>query len=386
MRGVELARSSEELVLAFAERCREDLVILPAVTMVERLCADALVLAERRIEVRLADRLDGPVRERLTGLLDIMPGGRLTRFVWLRRFESGSRSNAAVRLLDRLEFLRDLDVPRNVLSGIPVHRVARLRRHGERYLARVLRDNISEDRRLAVLAVCAVEWRAAIADALVETHERIVARTWSEAKRHNDALVTGPEADIPGILRRFANLGIALLEAGDDARAIVRAVSSQAGPDGLRALVEEAERAGAALGGGPLDHVDRGWNRFRRYAPRMLKALQIDAAPVSAALTVELAAVRDGRKPLAGPPAFVRANSKWAALLARRPADARLREVAAMFHMRDAFRSGDMWLAQSRRYGDMKVILAPPPDEAAGLLLDLYGRLPQTRITDIMLV
>nr|QTX14580.1 Mobile element protein [Klebsiella pneumoniae] len=39
----------------------------------------------------------------------------------------------------------------------------------------VLRD-ITSDRRWAILAVCVVEWEAAIADAIVETHDRIVGK------------------------------------------------------------------------------------------------------------------------------------------------------------------------------------------------------------------
>jgi hypothetical protein len=33
--------------------------------------------------------------------------------------------------------------------------------------------------------------------------------------------------------------------------------------------------------------------------------------------------------------------------------------VAVLFHLRDAFRSGDVWLAHSRRYGDLKQVLVP---------------------------
>lgn len=39
--------------------------------------------------------------------------------------------------------------------------------------------------------------------------------------------------------------------------------------------------------------------------------------------------------------------------------DTRLWEVAVLFHLRDAFRSGDVWLARSRRYGDLKHALVP---------------------------
>ena len=76
--------------------------------------------------------------------------------VWLRQFNVGSNSAVAVRLLERLEFLQDIELSADVLSDIPPHRVSRLRRQGERYFADGLRD-ISGDRRLAILAVCVIE-------------------------------------------------------------------------------------------------------------------------------------------------------------------------------------------------------------------------------------
>ena len=59
------------------------------------------------------------------------------------------------------------------------------------------------------------------------------------------------------------------------------------------------------------------------------------------------ATVRRGR------PAFLRPNSRWGRLLRTQP-DHRLWETAVLFHLRDAFRAGDVWLARSRRYGDIR--------------------------------
>ncbi|ESZ15368.1 hypothetical protein X737_22810 [Mesorhizobium sp. L48C026A00] len=100
------ARSNEDLAQRFVARWRETLTILPAVSTIERLCADALVDAERRIETRIAEKLDAGARERLDGLLTEMLAGNISRFILLRKFELGNNSAAANRLLDRLEFLR----------------------------------------------------------------------------------------------------------------------------------------------------------------------------------------------------------------------------------------------------------------------------------------
>lgn len=49
----ETARSNEDLVKRFIGECRRTQTVLPSISTIERLCADALVAAERRIETRI---------------------------------------------------------------------------------------------------------------------------------------------------------------------------------------------------------------------------------------------------------------------------------------------------------------------------------------------
>jgi hypothetical protein len=157
------ALSREGMVRGFVEECRRRQIILPGLTVIERHCADALVVAERRINARIAARLDSAMRHCLDDLLQEEMDNRTSRFVWLRQFEVGKNSADTNRQLDRLEFLQRIALSSTVLSGIPAHRIARLHRQGERYFTDGLRD-ITSDRRLAILAVCVVEWAAAVAD------------------------------------------------------------------------------------------------------------------------------------------------------------------------------------------------------------------------------
>ena len=171
------AQSNEDLVRRFVEACHRTRTILPATTTIERLCADALVDAERQIEARIAERVPPGLRRDLEHLLEETVDAGVTRFVWLRQFEPGSNSADANRLLDRREHLRRLDVPEGLFHDVPAHRITRLRRQGERYFADGLRE-LPDNRRLAILAVCAFEWEMFLADAVVETHDRIVGRTY----------------------------------------------------------------------------------------------------------------------------------------------------------------------------------------------------------------
>ena len=211
----EPARSNEGLARRFVEECRHRQVILPGPSVLERLCADALVAAERRIETRIAAGLDDAMRRQLDCLLTGEVDGGMSRFVWLCRFEVGRNSADINGLLDRLEFLQGFELPSGLLDTVPPHRIARLRRQGERYFAEGLRD-IPSDRRLAILGVWVVEWRGAIADTVVETHDRIVGQTFRSAKQRSDARLQEPRTVLQDTLHSFRLLGAALLEAKGD--------------------------------------------------------------------------------------------------------------------------------------------------------------------------
>ena len=85
--------------------------------------------------------------------------------------------------------------------------------------------------------------------------------------------------------------------------------------------------------------------------------------------------IRDGRSHDT-PRTFLRPTSKWHRYLDAQPrGDKRLWEVAVLSHLRDGFRSGDLWLPRSRRHGDPTQALVPLPtstiDTALAVPLDV---------------
>lgn len=441
----ENATTNHDLARRFVDECRRTKTILPGVSVIERLCADALVAAERRTDSAIVARLDELLKAHLDALLTEMVDGKVSRFVWLRQLEVGRNSADASRLLDRLEFLQEINLSPDILSGIPPHRVSRLQRQGERYFADGLRD-ISSDRRLAIIAVCVIAWHAALADAVIETHDRIVGKTWRGAKKLCDAKISDAKTAVQDTLRAFKSLGAALLDARSDGAPLDQATELACGWERLEGLVASAAELTDTMAAAPLAHVGQGYHRFRRYAPRMLRALDIQAAGVATPLLQAVTLIADDEKPEVLPVGFLRRGSKWHRHLnAQEEDDHRLWEVAVLFHLRDAFRSGDIWVSHSRRYSDLKQVLVPAeavkdiprlvvpldpeawladrkarmtdglarlakaaragaipggsiengilkldrlsaavPEEADDLVLDLYDRLPAIRITKLM--
>jgi Domain of unknown function (DUF4158) len=326
-----LARSNEALARAVIEEFRRRKIIVPGATTVERLCAAALVVAERRIVARMAARLDGATRIQLGALIEEKADERMSRFVWLRQIEPGGNSADVNRLLDRLDTLRAIDLHQAVAEGVPAHRVTSLRRQGERYYADGLRD-VPENRRLAILAACVLHWRAMAIDK---------------------------------VLGELADYGAVILAAHEDEADIGAAVEGHRGWPSFRALVDQAATLTRHLVADPLDFVTEGYARFRRFAPRLLETLAFEgkqsAKPLLAAIETLKALNRRGVSavPADAPLGFLR--PKWRKRVVKDGViDRPLFETAILFEIRNALRSGDLFLPESRRHRDIEDDLVAP--------------------------
>ncbi|SFE97026.1 Transposase and inactivated derivatives, TnpA family [Marinobacter sp. DSM 26671] len=445
--AAEQAHSNEGLAREVVAQMRLRRIVVPAPSTVERLCADALVAADNRISRRIADRLDNTTVDRLTALLSETTVTGVTRFVWLRQHEPGSNSRVVNGLLDRLERIVDLELSPSLLQGVPSHRVARLRRQGERYYADGMRD-LPTHRKLAILVVCGVEWHGAIGDAIVETHDRIVGRLYRASERFRDDQINDQRALIQQTLKTFSEVGASIIAAREAGEPVDTAIEQDCGWEVFNRLVEDATAVNAKVGADPLDFVNSGYARFRRYAPRFLNTLAIEGAqsagPILKAINALQQLNRSNNRGLPNNLPIAFARPKWRKRLQR--TDRRTWETAILFAIRDAFRAGDIWLKNSRRYAEPSKELIPvnavatssalavpldpldwltqrkqvlaqafeatgeaarrdrlpngliqdgvlklsklekqAPDNAHQLVMDLYRRVPQTPVTDILL-
>ena len=444
----EQAKSNEWLAQAIVSKLRKQKILLPGPSTLERLCAKELVSAENRITNKISDKIDDEVQAALSKLLEEHVTKTMTRFVWLRQHEVGNNSRVVNDLLDRLELIRQINVPEESFDGVPAHRISRLRRQGERYFADGMRD-LPNHRRTAILAVCVHEWRHKISDALVETHDRIVGKLYKSAERARDTQISDQRLLIRETLTAFAEVGASLVAAREAGEPLTNVIELQGGWDEFSSLVDKAQSINAKVNADPLDFVISGYARFRRYVPRFLRTLEIKSnqagKPLLAAIET-LKWLNDEGKTAKEPHLPITfARPKWRNRLVKQ-VDRKLWETALLFSLRDAFRSGDLWLKSGRRYGQLSTSLLPiesvkntnllsvpfevnkwldsrealmdvslsltakaakkgllpnstikngelvisklprqSPEKTDQLILSLYRKLPQTRITDLLL-
>jgi TnpA family transposase len=125
-------QTDKGLVLArtLIENLRRQSIILPALNVIERACAEAVTRANRRIHAALTDSLSVVHRQRLDELLLHKEGGKTTWLAWLRQSPAKPNSRHMLEHIARLKALQALDLPAGIDRRVHQNRLLKIAREG----------------------------------------------------------------------------------------------------------------------------------------------------------------------------------------------------------------------------------------------------------------
>jgi len=127
--------SGAEVARLLVDEFRRRRIIVPGVSVAERIAATALLEAERHVAGQLTGGLAAEQRRALDELLQLRPGTKLSQIAWARQPPgvAGHRSFAA--LVQRLEMLRAVGLDPEVAASVHPDRLRRLSQEGVRLSA-----------------------------------------------------------------------------------------------------------------------------------------------------------------------------------------------------------------------------------------------------------
>jgi TnpA family transposase len=362
----ELALQTDKgLVLAgqALEYLRQRQVILPTLPVVERAGAEGLTRATRRIHQALTSPLTATHRQRLEALLALKPDSHVTWLSWLRQSPLKPSSRHLLEHIERLKVYQALELPPGVATQVHQNRLLKMAREGGQMTPQDL-GKFERERRLATLVALALEGMATVTDELIDLHDRVLVKLFSTAKHKHQQQFQHQGKAINDKVRLYARIGQALQEArefGDDPYAAIEAVMPWA--DFLQSVTEAGQLARPAS----FDHLHRISEQFstlRRYTPELLAVLPLRATTAAQGVLHAVDTLRDmnaegSRKlPANAPTTFIK--PRWRPLVfTEHGLDRRFYEICALSELKNALRSGDIWVQGSRQFKDFEEYLLP---------------------------
>jgi TnpA family transposase len=357
------------LAMRLVEMLRERAILQPRLNVIEDICAEALTRANRRIYKLLTDALTEDQRERLDGLLQRKAERSMTQLAWLRQAPLKPNSKHMLEHIDRLQTWRALDLPSGIDRQVHQNRLLKIAREGGQMTSADLMK-FERDRRYATLVAIAVEGTATVTDEVIDLHDRIVGKLFNTAKHKHQEQFQADGRAINNNLRLYGRVGRALLEAkqnGSDPFAAIETVLSW---DEFAESITEAQKLAQPEDFDFLYRIGEGYATLRRYAPELLNVLGLHAAPAAKPVLDAIELLRKmnsgnlRKLPDDAPLDFIR--ERWSRLIFTDVGiDRRYYELCALSELKNALRSGDVWVEGSRQFKNFNEYLLPAEQFAA---------------------
>jgi hypothetical protein len=363
-----LEHDSPTLLLALAgEHLRAERVVRPAVGELLRRVAGARAQAQVETARRLRPLLTTARGAELDRLLAVDPDLGVSRLVWLRRGATSATAEVIKTELDKLAFLRGLDADTLDLSALPPVRRRFLAQLGRRSTAQAL-SRSDPDRRHPILLATLAETTVEILDELVALFDQALAVADSRARHQlTDRLLAQARADTDRDQLLDSVLDV-LTDPDVPDEAVGGLLRGGIGWERLRGAHRPVS-ARPQRDHGHLELLDARYNHLRAFTPAVLATLPLaggpDAATLLSAIDIlrELNATGRRRVPADAPTDFV--PTRWRSYLdpdtdgGHGAAHRHYWELAVLYRLQTALRSGDVWVRGSRRHADPASYLIP---------------------------
>jgi hypothetical protein len=306
----------------------------------------------------------------------------MTWLAWLRQSPAKPNSRHMLEHIERLKAWQALDLPAGIERQVHQNRLLKIAREGGQMTPADL-AKFEPQRRYATLVALAIEGMATVTDEIIDLHDRIIGKLFNAAKNKHQQQFQASGKAINDKVRMYGRIGQALIEAkqsGSDPFAAIEAVMPW---DAFAASVTEAQSSRgrrtsisctASAKATPRCAATRRSSSAcsscgPRPPPRVLDAIEVLRGMNS----------DNARKvPADAPTAFIK--PRWAKLVMTDDGiDRRYYELCALSELKNALRSGDVWVQGSRQFKDFDDYLVPVEKFAT---LKLASELPLAVATD----
>jgi TnpA family transposase len=358
-RGIVLAQ-------AVVEELRRRLIVLPPVAVIERLCAEAMTRAQRKVFALLTENLGAEQRAKLDQLLEQREGSPYSTLSWLRMPPGAPTPRAVLGHIERLNAIRDLALSPEAGQNLHQNRLLQLAREAGQTAVYQLKE-YEQARRHGTLVALMIETAATLTDEIIDLNDRLIGSFFTKSKNKYERAFAEQGKAINDKVRLYAKVGTALVDAREQGRDPFAAIEAIVSWDSFSASVKEAAELARDQDFDALSLIGEHYPQLRRYGPALIETLQLRPAPVARELIEAVEVLRemnrDGLRkvPPHAPLGFIR--KRWEAyVLGPEGIDRRFYELCVMAELKNSLRSGDVSVAGSRQFRDFEDYLMPHPE------------------------
>lgn len=355
------------LLQMLCERLQAKKIIRPGLSILERMVTKARKRAREITWEMIAPLMTDDIKDILDSLLIVDESLKRTPLNWLRTGAVSHSASSILQVLEKILYLRRIGIENWNLVSLNPNLLKRLNRVGKTSTNQML-ERMAPEHRYPVLLAFLHQTLTETIDEAIDLFDRYLAGAYSRAGRELDEFRRSVAKATNEKVKLFQTVGSILLDNEIPDAEIRRFVYQMISPERLRYAVEECEQIIRPLDDSYFDLLATRYGNLRQFAPQFLEIFDwrvsdgdqksdlIDAVE----LLRQLNAGGLRKIPEDAPACFI--PRKWEPYVMTDDGDGfnrRYYELCLLWQMREALRSGNLWVTGSRRYNNPEGYLIP---------------------------
>ncbi|PEK18519.1 Tn3 family transposase [Bacillus wiedmannii] len=343
---------------------RKNKIILPAITTLERMVWEARAMAEKKLFNTVSQSLSNAQKEKLEEIITSKHPSESNKTIlgWLKEPPGHPSPETFLKLIERLEYIRGMELETVQISHLHRNRLLQLSRLGSRYEPYAFRD-FQENKRYSILTVYLLHLTQDLTDKAFEIHDRQILSLLSKGRKAQEEIQKQNGKKLNEKVIHFTNIGQALIKAKEEKLDAFEVLESVIEWNSFVSSVVEAQELARPADYDYLDLLQKRFYTLRKYTPTLLRVLKFDSTKANEPLLQAVEIIRrmneSGKRkvPDESPVDFI--SKRWKKHLYGDDGtiNRHYYEMAVLTELREHVRAGDVSIVGSRQYRDFEEYL-----------------------------
>ncbi|PHC04759.1 DDE transposase [Bacillus toyonensis] len=340
---------------------RKNKIIMPAITTLERMVWEARAMAEKKLFNTVSQSLSNTQKEKLEEIIHPSESNK-TILGWLKEPPGHPSPETFLKLIERLEYIRGMELETVQISHLHRNRLLQLSRLGSRYEPYAFRD-FQENKRYSILTIYLLHLTQELTDKAFEIHDRQILSLLSKGRKAQEEIQKQNGKKLNEKVIHFTNIGQALIKAKEEKLDVFEVLESVIEWNSFVSSVVEAQELARPVDYDYLDLLQKRFYTLRKYTPTLLRVLEFHSTKANEPLLQAVEIIRrmneSGKRkvPDESPVDFI--SKRWKKHLYGDDStiNRHYYEMAVLTELREHVRAGDVSIVGSRQYRDFEEYL-----------------------------
>ena len=339
-------------------------IIRPGLTILERMVATARNEAWTETCKRLKPILTDSREKFLDSLLEVDSSLGRTPLAWLRTGAVSNSPRAILNALAKLDFLNQQNVKDWDVSVLNPNRLKFLAKLGKKYPPQALSRTPAARRYSILIAFCRHGYTEII-DETIDLYISTLANAYARSKKDRDKFQRRIAQSLNQKLKLLNKIGQVILDEEIKNEELRTHIYDQVTPEELAVAITECKSLIRPHADDYFDFFALRYSYLRQFVRTFLAAFNFSSNRQPDALIEAITLLRNldaqGKRKVPENTSVVFVPSRWSEYVINEEGKIvrRYYELCALWELRTALRSGNIWLSNSRRYANPESYLIP---------------------------